>query len=405
LEIRSPKGRGSSVHLQPSTDIDLYWKQQKLSAHNSKLSEKDNVRTKIKISEHLPRFSRSAFLSTLKQTHKHHFIPNLISHTLRTQTSQANFTAMADTSPKSQNISESDFFKAYKAPHLRLKYISQPKVVSKAAPKVTSKVIQVVTPPRTHSPEPSRTFNGSFSKLSPSAAPFTAPRTPSPKPTQTLNRSSSNLSPTAPPFTAPTSLSQESIRVTSSCSSSSKLSPNAAPFTMPAPIAPKLLNEEDALTPVQRVVIVGGNSGPWPQYGVPCNDENLVTVTGLHQDDLEFDDCVSEAGLEDQPRQVVRATEGEDSTNQLVDWDGEHWAPAPASWEHDRAEFNGVFIPNYIREWAESVPFGKSVTVDTSNEAFLIGKATFDNDVLIAPLSQPTIVRSKSLCAWLLNTC
>lgn len=295
------------------------------------------------------------------------------------------------TSPRAQNISESDFFAKYKPPHLRSAAKSVPKVVSKVT-------IALRTPP----PESDRTPDRSSSKLSPIAAPFIAPRTPPSEPARTLHpcRSSSKLSPTAAPFISPTSLSLEPARVTCPSRSPSKLSPDAAPFTMPAvSVTPKVLNEEEVLDPIERNVIVGGNSGPWPQYGVPCNDENLVTVTGLHQDDLEFDDCVSEAGLENQPRQAVRATEGNDATNQLLDWDGKHWAPVPSSWEHDRAEFDGAFIPNYIREWAESVPSGKIVTVDTSNEAFLLGQAPIDNGVLIAPFSQPITLRSRTLCS------
>lgn len=321
-----------------------------------------------------------------------------------------------NTSPRSQNISESDFFAAYKPIHLRLgsKYGAN-KVASKVVvtpitpPSERSQVVYLAskpspttvpfTAPQTPPPEPKRNTGHSASKLSPTAPPFVTPTSLGREPVRVVSSSAlhSKLSPTAPAFVAPVSARPEQVRAPSPSGPSSKLSPNAAPFTMPAPVAPKVLIEEDTFKPVRRLILVAGNSGPWPQYGAPCTDDNIVTVTGSHQDDLEFDDCVSEAGLENQPRQVVRATQGEDATNQLVDWDGKHWAPAPASWEHDRAEFTGTFIPNYIREWSESVPSGKSVSVDTSNEAFLLGKATVDNDVIIAPLSQPSVLRSKTL--------
>lgn len=146
-----------------------------------------------------------------------------------------------------------------------------------------------------------------------------------------------------------------------------------------------------------RNILVSGPVGPWPQFGLECNDENLVTVSGLNQENLEFDDDrVSETGLLDQPRQIVRATEGNDATNELLDWDGKRWAPIPADWENDRTSFNDAFVPNYIREWEQTVPAGTAVTLSINNDYFESGKAVVDNDVLIVPLSQPDIIQSKS---------
>lgn len=151
--------------------------------------------------------------------------------------------------------------------------------------------------------------------------------------------------------------------------------------------------------PVPRCVFIPGLTGPWPQYGAPSKVENLVTANGQHQDELDFDDCVSEAGLEGLPRQHVRATEGNDATAQLLDWDGMRWAPVPASWEYDRAGFDGAFVPNYIREWVRTVPSGKRVTVNMNNQLFADGRFPIDNDAIIEQEYQPFTNPSKFIFA------
>ncbi|CZR54292.1 uncharacterized protein PAC_04175 [Phialocephala subalpina] len=237
-------------------------------------------------------------------------------------------------SPKSQNISENAFFAGYKL----AKAARNPSLPSKHSPTAKSFVA------------PSR------SKLSPTAKPFTS--------TASNYSIASSLSATAPEFVMPQQL----------------------PTPPPQDAVPKSKPAQ-----VQRKIVVAGKTGPWPQFAVPNADDNLITADGLDQVALEFDDCVSETGLEDQPAQIVRRTQGEDATNELIDWDGKHWAPVPADWENDRANFTGAFVPNYIREWVQTTPAGKDVLVDTSKEAFIHGKAPVDNDAMIAPLSHPNL--------------
>ncbi|KUJ20888.1 uncharacterized protein LY89DRAFT_770041 [Mollisia scopiformis] len=263
---------------------------------------------------------------------------------------QRSSSAMAATvQPRqAQNISEADFFAAYEARNKAKQPTASASSASKLSP--TSGLQQAKSLAQS-----STSSNSSPSKLNPIAAPFQVTSNPE----QAKRQAKSSPS---------------------STSSLSKLSPTATPFTMNVTAS--------------RNILVTGATGPWPQFGVECIDENWVTVSGLDQPELEFDDRVSEAGLEDLPRQIVRATEGNDMTNQLLDWDGKRWAPPPACWENDRAGFDGAFVPNYVREWVQTTPSGEEVTLSTSTDAFIDGKAPVDNDVLISPVSQPDIVQN-----------
>lgn len=200
--------------------------------------------------------------------------------------------------------------------------------------------------------------------------------------------------PPTPQQSTSTSPPRASSPVHSTSTTKSKLSATAAPFIMPnASITSAVTNatvqETKAKVNASRSILVAGTTGTWPQYGVEYEDENMATINDEQQVELDFDDRVSEAGLEGLPRQHVRATEGNDVTNELLDWDGKRWAPVPASWEYDRAAFDGGFLPNYIREWVQTVPAGKRVTVNINNPLFANGKAPIDNDVLIFPTYQP----------------
>ena len=88
-------------------------------------------------------------------------------------------------------------------------------------------------------------------------------------------------------------------------------------------------------------------------------------------------------------KEAIRATQGLDASNQLLDWDKKRWAPPPCDWENDRARFDDSFIPDYIREWRADIPCGPSIQVDITADEFLNGKAPVSNDSLINPIEQP----------------
>jgi L-amino acid N-acyltransferase YncA len=102
-----------------------------------------------------------------------------------------------------------------------------------------------------------------------------------------------------------------------------------------------------------------------------------------------FEDRISDTGISEQPREIIRATQGKDATEHLLDWDGK-MLPAPCDWETDRGIFDTSFIPNYIKEWqGNGIPCGPSVTVDTSSEGFRSGNQPVANDKLDDPVIQP----------------
>lgn len=81
-----------------------------------------------------------------------------------------------------------------------------------------------------------------------------------------------------------------------------------------------------------------------------------IDVLEPYDGPFNFDDKVSDDGVEQ--REVVRANQGKDAAQQLLDWDGKTWLPPPLDWENDRS-FDSSFVPAYVREWATTVR-GKS---------------------------------------------
>ena len=104
---------------------------------------------------------------------------------------------------------------------------------------------------------------------------------------------------------------------------------------------------------------------------------------------LGFEDKVSISGVGVRAKENVRSTQGEDSTQALVDWDGKTRVPPPADWENDRAAFDSGFMPAYIQQdWEPSVPRGPAVALDMKDPKFElaipIGEKSFD-----APIEHP----------------
>jgi hypothetical protein len=124
----------------------------------------------------------------------------------------------------------------------------------------------------------------------------------------------------------------------------------------------------------------------------PLTQNALVTTTGFMPRDHshKFEDQISDDGvIEQNAKEGIRATQGKNGVDQLVDWDGKHWAPAPCDWENERPAFDDSFVPDYVREWRVNLPCGPSIQVDTSLEQFKGGKCPINNDVLIDPIEQP----------------
>jgi hypothetical protein len=131
----------------------------------------------------------------------------------------------------------------------------------------------------------------------------------------------------------------------------------------------------------------------------PLTQDALVTTTGFLPRDhsLNFEDQISDDGIFVQnSKEAIRATQGLDASNQLLDWDKKRWAPPPCDWENDRARFDDSFIPDYIREWRADIPCGPSIQVDITADEFLNGKAPVSNDSLINPIEQPDSIPGTS---------
>ena len=113
-----------------------------------------------------------------------------------------------------------------------------------------------------------------------------------------------------------------------------------------------------------------------------------------------FEDRISDTGILEQPREIIRATQGKDATEHLLDWDGS-MLPAPCDWETDRGVFDTSFMPKYIKEWQGSgIPCGPSVMVDTNLEGFRSGKQPIDNHKLKEPIIQPDSIPGMHHFLW-----
>lgn len=136
-----------------------------------------------------------------------------------------------------------------------------------------------------------------------------------------------------------------------------------------------------------------------PAHIPPLTQDALVTTTGFLPRDhsLNFEDQISDDGIfVRNSKEAIRATQGMDASNQLLDWDKKRWAPPPCDWENDRAGFDGSFMPDYIREWRADIPCGPSIQVDITADEFLNGKAPVSNDSLIDPIEQPDSIPGTS---------
>jgi hypothetical protein len=88
-----------------------------------------------------------------------------------------------------------------------------------------------------------------------------------------------------------------------------------------------------------------------------------------------YEGKISNAGIvEVNTKENIRASQGEDAKQQLLDWDGKSWLPPPVDWEGDRKAFDNSFMDKYILEdWEPEVPRGPSAAIDTSDEKFGLG--------------------------------
>jgi hypothetical protein len=100
------------------------------------------------------------------------------------------------------------------------------------------------------------------------------------------------------------------------------------------------------------------------------------------------------------PKENVRATQGQDRKNELVDWDGKIMPP-PVDWETDRGTFDNSFVPKYIREdWEPKVPRGPLAAVETMAKEFQLAVPVGFDTPFIAVPEHPLTLPGKftSLC-------
>ena len=110
--------------------------------------------------------------------------------------------------------------------------------------------------------------------------------------------------------------------------------------------------------------------------GVKLTEGALAATTGQAPRAWSIEtleDRVSALDAEPNPKEVVRAEQGKPAAEQMLDWDGKTWLPAPIDWENDRGRFDAQFVPSYIKEWSASVPGGDDVQVDLASEEFQLG--------------------------------
>lgn len=106
-------------------------------------------------------------------------------------------------------------------------------------------------------------------------------------------------------------------------------------------------------------------------------------------------DKISDTGVEERVKENVRATQGKDAKDELLDWGGKSWLPPPIEWEDDRPGFDNGFMDRYVREdWEPMVPRGPSVAIDTKDPKFElavpVGTHGFD-----APIDHPLTIPGK----------
>ncbi|TAQ87575.1 hypothetical protein B7494_g4109 [Chlorociboria aeruginascens] len=96
-----------------------------------------------------------------------------------------------------------------------------------------------------------------------------------------------------------------------------------------------------------------------------------------------FEDRVSDTGIDNSSKEVVRANQGRTPNEEFLDWDGSR-LPPPADWENDRPIFDGSFIPEYIREWIKKISSDMTVLEMTPRvkEEFTKGQILVNNGVL-----------------------
>lgn len=126
----------------------------------------------------------------------------------------------------------------------------------------------------------------------------------------------------------------------------------------------------------------------------PLTQTALVLRTGFKTADQNenSDDRISSTGLDGVSSDYVlcsadpRHTQGNDTVEQLKDWDGA-WGPAPVNWETERTIFDATFIPNYIKEWQQTLPSGLH-SADIHCDKFTSGIYPLNNIVFVGPIDQ-----------------
>ncbi|KAH9222719.1 hypothetical protein DL95DRAFT_285821 [Leptodontidium sp. 2 PMI_412] len=114
------------------------------------------------------------------------------------------------------------------------------------------------------------------------------------------------------------------------------------------------------------------------------------TVDEIHRSDGRIS-STGLGGVSSDCAQDPRHTQGNDSANQLTDWDGA-WAPAPVNWETERTSFDDSFIPAYIKEWQQTLPGGLH-SVNIQSDKFTSGVYAINNVFFVDPVDHgpPTI--------------